>query len=251
MDFTILNVDKISSSQTYLIELSKQKELREGIVVNALSQFNGKGQFENKWESERGKNLTFSLLLKPCFLNPSEQFLITQVLSLAICDVISKYTEDVSIKWPNDIYVGQKKICGILVYNQLLGSYFENAFCGIGLNVNQKDFPPLPNPTSLYLETEEEFNLNEVLQEVLKHIDLRYTQLKSGQFEILQQDYMKRLLYNGVFASYIYKGVEIEARIFGVNDFGHLLLEDREGNDISCELKEIIFTHNVDLKKKF
>lgn len=246
MDFSVVTIDEVESTQSYLIELSNKTELQEGVVINALSQFKGIGQFENKWESESGKNLTFSLLLKPYFLNPCDQFLLTQVLSLAISDYLLKQTDKtVSIKWPNDIYIGKNKICGILVKNQLLGSCFENAFCGIGLNVNQEKFPPLPNPTSLYLETGKKYDLNKVLQEILKYIDLRYTQLKSGQLEILQQDYMKRLLYNGVFANYIYKGVEIEARIFDVNDFGHLLLEDREGNDISCELKEIIFTHNT------
>jgi len=246
MEFSITTIDKVESTQNYLIELSNKSELQEGVVINALSQFKGVGQFDNKWESEDGKNLTFSLLLKPRFLNPCNQFLLTQVLSLAISDfLLTQTNKTVSIKWPNDIYIDKNKICGILVKNQLLGSLFENSFCGIGLNVNQEKFPPLPNPTSLILETGKEFDLEKVLQEVLKHIDFRYTQLKQGKIELLQQDYMKRLLYNGVFARYIYKGKEIEARIFDVNSFGHLLLEDREGNDICCELKEISFTHKM------
>ena len=242
MNFSIITIDKLESTQSYLIELSNKTELQEGVVINALSQFKGVGQFENKWESEDGKNLTFSLLLKPRFLNPCNQFLLTQVLSLAISDFLLTQTDKtVSIKWPNDIYIGKKKICGILVKNQLFGSVFEHAFCGIGLNVNQEKFPPLPNPTSLIIETEKEFDLSEVLNEVLKHIDLRYTQLKKGEIDLLQEDYMKRLLYNGVFARYIYKGREIEARIFDVNEYGHLLLEERNGDKICCELKEIVF----------
>lgn len=249
MDFSVVTIDEVESTQSYLIELSNKTELQEGVVINALSQFKGVGQFENKWESESGKNLTFSLLLQPRFLNPCNQFLLTQVLSLAISDFLLTQTNKiVSIKWPNDIYIGKKKICGILVKNQLLGSIFENSFCGIGLNVNQEIFPPLPNPTSLFLETGKEFELNDVLKAVLKNIDLRYNQLKGGEIETLQRDYMKRLLYKDVFASYIYIGREIEARIFDVNEFGHLLLEDREGNTICCELKEISFTHNVFLK---
>lgn len=249
MEFSVITIDKLDSTQNYLIELSNKTELQEGVVINALSQFKGVGQFENKWESELGKNLTFSLLLQPRFLNPCNQFLLTQVLSLAISDFLLTQTNKiVSIKWPNDIYIGKKKICGILVKNQLLGSIFENSFCGIGLNVNQEIFPPLPNPTSLFLETGKEFELNDVLKAVLKNIDLRYNQLKGGEIETLQRDYMKRLLYKDVFASYIYIGREIEARIFDVNEFGHLLLEDREGNTICCELKEISFTHNVFLK---
>lgn len=249
MEFSVITIDKLDSTQNYLIELSNKTELQEGVVINALSQFKGVGQFENKWESESGKNLTFSLLLQPRFLNPCNQFLLTQVLSLAISDfLLTQINKIVSIKWPNDIYIGKKKICGILVKNQLLGSIFENSFCGIGLNVNQEIFPPLPNPTSLFLETGKEFELNDVLKAVLKNIDLRYNQLKGGEIETLQRDYMKRLLYKDVFASYIYIGREIEARIFDVNEFGHLLLEDREGNTICCELKEISFTHNVFLK---
>lgn len=242
MEFSIITIDRLESTQSYLIELSNKSELQEGVVVNALSQFKGVGQFDNKWESEDGKNLTFSLLLKPCFLNPCNQFLLTQVLSLAISDFLLKYIDkNVYIKWPNDIYVGRNKICGILVKNQLLGSVFENSFCGIGLNVNQEIFPPLPNPTSLFLETGKEFDLNEVLKAVLKNIDLRYNQLKEGKIEILQRDYMQRLLYKDVFAGYIYKGRAIEARIFDVNEYGHLLLEERNGDKICCELKEIVF----------
>jgi len=249
MEFSVITIEKVESTQNYLIDLSNKSELQEGIVINALSQFKGVGQFENKWESESGKNLTFSLLLKPRFLNPSSQFLLTQVLSLAISDYLLTQTDKpVSIKWPNDIYIGKKKICGILVKNQLLGTIFENSFCGIGLNVNQEIFPPLPNPTSLFLETGKEFDLNKVLKAVLESINLRYNQLKEGKIETLERDYMERLLYKDVFAHYIYKGSEIEARIFDVNEFGHLLLEDREGNTICCELKEISFTHNVFLK---
>lgn len=244
MKFSIINIEKLDSTQTYLSELSVKEELQEGVVINALSQFKGMGQFTNKWESESGKNLTFSLLLQPRFLNPSEQFLITQVLSLAISDFLAQYIKkEVCIKWPNDIYVGKNKICGILVQNQLFGTVFENSFCGIGLNVNQTEFPPLPNPTSLSLETKKEFDLNQGLKAVLKCIDLRYSQLKVGKLETLQQDYMSRLLYKDVFARYIYKGEKIEAKIFDVNEFGHLLLEDRKGNIICCELKEIVFTH--------
>ena len=246
MEFSVITIEKVESTQNYLIELSRKTELQEGIVINALSQFKGIGQFENKWESEDGKNLTFSLLLQPRFLNPASQFLLTQVLSLAISDYLLTQTDKpVSIKWPNDIYIGKKKICGILVKNQLFGATFENSFCGIGLNVNQEKFPPLPNPTSLFLETEKQFELNEVLKAVLENIGFRYNQLKSEEIEILQQDYMQRLLYKDIFASYIYKGREIEARIFDVNEFGHLLLEERNGNEICCELKEIIFTHNT------
>ena len=242
MNFSIITIDKVDSTQNYLIELSNKTELQEGVVINALSQFKGVGQFDNKWECEDGKNLTFSLLLKPRFLNPCNQFLLTQVLSLAISDFLLTQTDKtVSIKWPNDIYIDKSKICGILVKNQLFGASFENAFCGIGLNVNQEIFPPLPNPTSLFLETGKEFDLNEVLKAVLKNIDLRYNQLKEGKIEILQRDYMQRLLYKDVFAGYIYKGRAIEARIFDVNEYGHLLLEEREGNKICCELKEIVF----------
>lgn len=246
MDFSIITIEKVESTQNYLIELSRKTELQEGIVINALSQFKGVGQFENKWESEDGKNLTFSLLLKPRFLNPCDQFLLTQVLSLAISDfLLTQTNKPIYIKWPNDIYIGKNKICGILVNNQLFGATFENSFCGIGLNVNQEIFPPLPNPTSLFLETGKELDLNETLKAVLESIDLRYNQLKLGEIEILQRDYMQRLLYKDIFASYIYKGREIEARIFDVNEFGHLLLEERNGNTICCELKEISFTHKT------
>ena len=99
MEFSVITIEKVESTQNYLIELSRKTELQEGIVINALSQFKGIGQFENKWESEDGKNLTFSLLLQPRFLNPASQFLLTQVLSLAISDYLLTQTDKpVSIK---------------------------------------------------------------------------------------------------------------------------------------------------------
>ena len=159
----IIELDVVDSTNNYASKL----------VANFQGE--GKGQRGNVWSSEPGKNLTFSLVLNPKRVAPSEAFVISKIVSLAICKYLeSVIDEDVFIKWPNDIYVGEKKICGILIENQFKGNNFEYAIIGIGLNVNQTNFQNLPRVTSLFLESKKELDLKSVLTELLKSIEIFY-----------------------------------------------------------------------------
>ncbi|MBQ7773428.1 MAG: biotin--[Bacteroidales bacterium] len=130
------------------------EESCEGSVWIADFQTAGRGQRGNRWESRKGENLTFSILFKPEFLPPHKQFLISQVCAVGIYRYLAGKGMPASIKWPNDIYIGNKKICGILIENSISGDKLSVSIAGIGLNLNQTQFASdAPNPTSLLIET--------------------------------------------------------------------------------------------------
>ena len=219
----------------------------------ALEQTAGIGQRGNHWEAAPGQNLTFSLVLHPTFLPANRQFRLTQALSLALCDLLSatSYPLPAKIKWPNDIYVGGQKICGTLVSTRLMGNSIASAVCGIGLNVNQTTFPDwVPNPTSLALLMEKEFDLEPLLRRLLGCIERRYDDLKSGLDP--EPEYLEHMLNLGVEKDYIiYSGAQvlpatssplpakIRATVTGIDPHGHLLLTTTDGRRLCCGMKEI------------
>ena len=239
----IISFDSLNSTQTKLIELNKNSELSEFSVVTCRSQTEGKGQQNNVWESQSGKNITCSLLLRPSFLCPSKQFLLTKALSLGVSDFLEKYikSSDVKIKWPNDIYVKNNKICGILVQNTIIGQQFDTAYCGIGINVNQIKFDKAPNPTSLAMETDKNnYDLGLLFSELLDCLIARYKSLKISTTSINSQ-YLHKLYLFKTMAFYMYRNEKIEAKITAVDRYGHLILEDKAKRTIQSSLKEINF----------
>ena len=237
----IVKLDSTKSTNRYC-EALDLAEVEDFTCYWALEQTAGIGQRGNHWEAEPGKNLTFSLVLHPTFLPADRQFKLTEALSLALVDFFSPFTFHLSpsVKWPNDIYVGKRKICGTLVSTRLQGSQIAAAVCGIGLNVNQTDFPDwVPNPTSLALLTGKEYELEPLLKKLLACIEKRYNDLKAGQD--LEQEYLALLLNINVPARYIYNEEEITATLTGVDPHGHLLLTASDGRRLSCGMKEISF----------
>jgi BirA family biotin operon repressor/biotin-[acetyl-CoA-carboxylase] ligase len=248
--------DSLESTNKYC-EALDLAQVEDFTCYWALEQTAGIGQRGNHWHSAPKQNLTFSLVLHPTFLPADRQFKLTETLSLAICDCIKdlmdfkdpKDLKDLKVKWPNDIYVGNKKICGTLVSTRITTqaikqtnnqAIISSAICGIGLNVNQTSFPAwVPNPTSLALLSGKEYTLEPLLKDLLCCIERRYDSLKSGLDP--EPEYLKKLMNRGVSAQYKYKGEEIAATITGVDPFGHLLLTAADGNRISCGMKEISF----------
>ncbi len=237
--FKIHRLGSVESTNKYC-EALDLAQVEDFTCYWAMEQTAGIGQRGNHWESASGENLTFSLVLHPSFLPADRQFMLTEALSLAICDFLSTFHFPFStfIKWPNDIYVGGEKICGTLVSTRLVGCSIASAVCGIGLNVNQKVFPDwVPNPTSVSLLTGERHDLEPLLWQLLVCIEKRYNELKSGQD--LEPEYLDHLLNLGVPARYKYNEEEIVATITGVDSFGHLLLTAADGRRLSCGMKEI------------
>ena len=214
----------------------------EGSVWSAYSQTKGRGQRSNKWESEPGKNLTFSILLRPVFLKAENQFLLAKVISLGITDFLNEKGLQSCIKWPNDIYVGDKKIAGILIVNHLSGEYLTATVAGIGLNINQLIFTSnAPNPTSFFIETKQGLELKSSLKQLLHAIEKRYIFLKEEKTAILENDYLARLYRFNEWHDYLQQDRKIRARIVGIRNTGELILEKDSGEVFFAAFKEISF----------
>lgn len=220
-------------------------ELDNLSVVAALSQSDGRGQRGNSWQSEPEKNLLFSVVLR-LQVQAYDQFVISQMASLAVIDLLGKHDIEAKIKWPNDIYVGDKKICGILIENAVSGKWISHSIVGIGLNVNQRNFDvSIPNPTSMTLsdpDKSEDFNLHDLLDEYMNilsgYID-RFCHITGG-YNRLNQLYLAQLWRRDEESEFIdnttVPATKFTGTIRGISDVGHLLIKTKEG-----ELKEFAF----------
>jgi BirA family biotin operon repressor/biotin-[acetyl-CoA-carboxylase] ligase len=239
----LISLVSVSSTNDYLRNLMDEEELPNGTVVIAAVQHRGKGYGQNVWVSEKGQNLTFSLLLYPTFLTSDNHFLVSKAISLGITDYLEAYLDDVTIKWPNDIFVGNKKICGILIENDLIGRQMKASLIGIGLNVNQRVFPRrLPNPVSLSLVTENKYSLKEELKSLLSCLDNRYQMLMRNMgIGKIHSDYHEKLFRINQRTEFKKDGQKFVCRIIGVNDYGQLILEDQHGKTREFNFKEVEF----------
>jgi len=222
--------------------LSKDRP-EEGLVIITDHQTKGKGTDTNTWESEKGKNLTFSLILYPAF-GADQQFILNKAISLGIYDFLVDELpgKKISIKWPNDIYIGDKKACGILIQNSVMGNKLDYVVVGIGLNVNQTHFiSDAPNPVSMKITTGKEYNLDEILQKLLHSIFNRYAKVKPETSKRIENEYQKALYRLNEWHNYLVKGLKINARITGTNGYGQLLLETETEKILICDLKEVKF----------
>ena len=221
-------------------------------VVVAEYQTAGRGCGSNTWESERGKNLTFSVLLHPTEIPADCQFRISEAVSVAICETLERWfrplspsdsspnsgEQVVTIKWPNDIYVGDKKICGILIENQLRGRLISDSIVGIGLNVNQTVFrSDAPNPVSLAQLTGHEEDREALLQAFLQRLSVTMEM----EPEALMEAYRSRLYRREGFHRFSDSLGEFEAKVMNVLDDGRLVLLDTEGKARMYAFKEVVF----------
>ena len=197
----------------------------------------GRGLQQNRWESEAGKNLLFSIFFRPSKLRADKQFLLSQIISLALCESLQEEGVKAVIKWPNDIYVGKNKIAGILIEHNISGAYVSSSIAGIGLNVNQTVFHAAPNPTSLFLETNRTFDLLSLLQKILNNVKKHYLFINP---EKLQQKYLSYLLFYKQLADYkTLEGVFFKAQIVDVRSTGELVLMDEVGDNHVFAFKEV------------
>jgi BirA family biotin operon repressor/biotin-[acetyl-CoA-carboxylase] ligase len=234
-------LDKVDSTNSYCMQLAEKGEL-EGQVVAAYFQEQGRGQRGNTWESDVSKNLTFSLLLRPVFMKVEEQFAISKVIALSICDWLKMNEVDARIKWPNDIYVGDKKIAGILIENSFSGSQLDVSVVGIGLNLNQTIFSSdIPNPTSMKLLTGNEFRPEIVLSELMVSIQMRYLQIKFGLSDKIKEDYLNALYHFQILANYSSVNEKFAAKIIDVKPTGELILQTEQGEQRYFGFKEVSF----------
>ena len=223
-------------------------DMEEGTVVRAIEQTAGKGQPGNHWESEPKKNITMSLLLRPEFLSIVDHFFISIAVSLGITDyLVDKKITDVCIKWPNDIYVGNKKICGILIENTIIGHTIDSSIVGIGLNINQEKFlSDAPNPISLTNITNKTYDLPTELNLLCNSLLRRYAMLANGNLEGLREEYIARLYRFNQMADYKLPTADtiFKAKIIDVAPEGRLIMESDNGKIMKFAFKEVEFVNS-------
>lgn len=228
----LITLKEVNSTNTFLKDaLSKSTPLYEGTVILAEKQNAGRGQAGNSWHSEAGKNLTFSILLNPTFLPLERQFDLNKAISLGLNDVLNRYTSgNAFIKWPNDTYIGKKKIAGILIENIVSGNKIKYAIIGIGINVNQEKFASdIKNVTSLKQALHQDYDLLNLLAELCGSIEARYLQLKSGRYAELDADYMNKLYLRDEWAPFKFDGQIQSGKISGITINGQLILDTPDG----------------------
>lgn len=239
----ILRFNSLASTNQKLIDLNRESYLPEFTVVVASEQTSGRGQVGNSWESEPGKNLTFSIIVRPDFLPIQQQFRITQVITLALIKLLRPILPQVRIKWPNDIYCGEKKIAGILVENSLKGSKLESSIIGVGLNVNQEIFlSDAKNPASMKQLTDKEFELNKLLNELtINFIEIYIDWQINRDDNNLHQNYLQNL-YRGK-GTHLFSDTngKFEAEIAEIKPSGHLILKTTTGEQRTYAFKEVSF----------
>ena len=236
------HLEKTDSTNAYLQRLQLEGDIRNW-VVSADEQTAGKGMGNNGWESEVGKNLTFSLALGMDFLPAGRQFLLSEAVALGIITVLDGIlpAESLSIKWPNDIYFGNRKIAGILINSTIKADMMGTSIIGVGLNVNQTAFQDWPtHPISMKMITGRDFDLQPLLEQIAEHILIKVEALRNDATAI-EQDYLKRLFRYRTWADY-----EVDKKILrlyatGIDDFGRLLLKDAASRQYCFDVKEIKF----------
>lgn len=221
----VIKLDETSSTNTELKLLQKQSPLPEGSVVMTDFQTSGRGQAGNSWYSGRGKNLLLSFLLYPHSVKARDQFIISRIVSLAIKRVLDRHLEHVTIKWPNDIYWNDKKIAGILIENSLTGQHIDHTIVGIGLNVNEDEFPKqLPNPISMKQVVGTELSRDLLFADLRNDLFELYQSLGRGETELIEREYMQHLYRREGVHWYSDKNGRFKATIKTVLPSGHLVL---------------------------
>jgi len=239
----LLHHEELPSTNTYAQELLAKSKPIEGTVISTFRQPQGRGQVGSKWESEPDKNLTLSLILYPDFLPPRQNFALNKAIALAVRHFIAALIPDqpIWVKWPNDIYVGTRKICGILIQNSLSRNTISSSIIGVGVNVNQTIFSKdIPNPSSLQLENGKEYDLSSLIPLLCQHLEAMYLRLKAGQFANLDAEYLQylyRLQESTLFQRR--NGDVFWGKICGVSASGQLLIRHEEGEEEAFDLKEV------------
>lgn len=240
MNFHLIHLTETNSTNLDLYQrLQQRPTLPEGTVVYTDTQTAGRGQRGNSWESEPNRNLTFSILLKPKHIDVSRQFIISEIVSVGILNILERFAPGFSIKWPNDIYWNNKKIAGILIENDLMGHHIEHSIIGIGININQEYFlSSAPNPVSLKQITGKESVLSTLLSACLNRIEELY---ESDDYSSVSQRYRDKLYRKEGFHWFRSEIQTFKARIIDVETSGRLVLESPDGNQERFAFKEISF----------
>lgn len=238
---------EIPSTNDYALELTAKSRPPEGTVVRADSQTAGRGQFGSRWQAEPGLNLTLSVILYPHWLAAGKQFYLGMAVALAVRDTLAACGfPDARIKWPNDVLIGGRKTAGILIQNSLKGAWIGTSVVGIGLNVNQNQFPQtLPHATSMAMSAQRTFDLENVENTLLGSLEKRYLRLKNDKCSELADEYHQHLYLHSQWGMFEQPdGSRFPAFVKGVQPgTGAIILLLENGGECQYNTKEIIFVH--------
>ncbi|QTD37163.1 biotin--[acetyl-CoA-carboxylase] ligase [Polaribacter batillariae] len=240
----IIKLNAIDSTNSFLKEMATNTSAENFTIVVAESQTNGRGQQDCVWLSEPFKNLTFSVYLSFRKFQIKHKKNLLFAVSLAVYEAIKEETElSISIKWPNDILSGNKKICGILIENSIQKDKIKHAVVGIGLNVNQTEFSKITsNVSSLKLLTRQNYDLDVLLKTIVSKLKIRIDQLACKEFEKLEEDYLKVLYKKNTPTMFKdRKGVLFMGLISGISKEGLLQIELEDETIKEFGIKEVSF----------
>lgn len=242
---SITRLETIDSTNRYLRDEASRLWERHGgnglVVVTAEHQTAGRGQRGNTWSSNAGENLLFSILVRPeNTLRVTEQFLLSQAVALSLHEAMLHFGIDTRLKWPNDIYVGKRKLAGILLELDYAGAFVEQAIIGIGVNVNQEYFPTMDRiPVSMKMLQGHEFILDDVLATILYSFERYYHELESGSKEFIAERYTRLLLGVNEQRNFVDKDGCFEGTITGVESDGQLIIHRIDGGISRYTFKEV------------
>ncbi|MFC2087095.1 biotin--[acetyl-CoA-carboxylase] ligase [Bacteroidota bacterium] len=246
-DNKVIYFPSLESTNNYASELIRKDLPEEGTIIFTDHQTKGKGQRGNKWESEENKNLTFSIVIYPDFLSLDYSFLISEITSISIINLIKPMVDEVKIKWPNDIIVKSEKMAGILVENSILHDKISTCIVGIGININQSSFPEnAPAATSLGLLTKREYKIRKLLTRFLLFFEKWYMKLKEAQYTLIQEEYYKHFDKLGEYQLFEDENGQFSGKITGVDKKGFLIVEKENKELKKYAFKQINF---LDLQK--
>ena len=243
---SVIRLSTVDSTNRYVRDeatsLWRKSGMCDGlVVVTAEHQTAGRGQRGNIWNSNAGENLLFSILIRPGeALKVVNQFLLSQAVALSLHDAMKFYGIDTRLKWPNDIYVGNRKLAGVLVELDYSGNFVEQAIIGVGINVNQEQYPVMDRvPVSMKMLQGCDFVTGEVLETVLEHFERYYTELRNGNNEMLMEEYTRLLFGLNEQREFVDKDGCFKAAIEGVDCNGYLLVRRSDGSLSRYAFKEI------------
>lgn len=240
-NFKHIKLNEIGSTNSYLQDLNNVAKQGCGTIVSVTNQTNGRGQKGNEWKVEPGENLTFSIVVYPKIL-AKHVFYLNIIASLAVQKTLADLNIASIIKWPNDILVNEKKICGILVENQVNGNEISQSIIGIGLNVSQLTFNNTFKATSIKKEGID-IDAGTVLEQLYGYLDFYYNLLLESNFNLLLKHYYMHLFWFEKEGFFEDKTHQFKAKVLGVTEIGMLNLQLEKGSKKSFDIKEIKFVY--------
>lgn len=239
----LIKLDAIDSTNSFLKELAQNSVLEDYTTVVANKQSSGRGQVNNSWHSEPFKNLTFSVFTNLKNLQIEDQAYLNFAVSNAIIKVLTSLSvPNLSIKWPNDIMSGNHKICGVLIETTFKMQKIKNTVLGIGLNVNQKEFPShLPNASSLINECNQVFDLDKLLAKLVYEIKLQMKRIEGKECDKVYSEYQSYLYKKDIPTAFKNEQTQLffMGMIKGVSRSGKLQVQLEDDSITEFDIKEI------------